>query len=800
MSIRILPTIILFICLPAVALAADDQAESSRNNRDLAAASLFDSGKYPQALAAYQSLLKEKPDSLKAHLGISRTYLEMGEYDAAEKELEFFNAITKSAIGNFTASELLDFSKGLWLFATRKGDKELFHKIASEYLPRVEQLDKKSADLYVFWGECYLEKGDIGEAISCFRDALKIEPKIAPALMGLANASLHKDPLSARQPIAQILKLFPDYPDATALQSILYLIEENHDAALESINKALTVTPNSAYYRGIRAGVYYLNNQLELFQKECDDILAVNKSPAVFYLTLGNCCMKRILYMDAQPFYQKAIELDPHCWEGYVSLGLNSLRLGPEPEAQGRKLLEESFQRDPFNLTVFNTLKVLEGLESEYETITTTHFAIKMHKSERALLEPYVTELMEQCYDKFTKLYQFEPETPLVAEVYENHNDFSVRTLGLPGFGALGVCFAKTFLVLSPSVQDQLVKRFHWGAITAHEFMHVITLQMSRFRVPRWFTEGCSVYAEKLANPAWGREPQAEIIAAYQQGKLQHLTQFGRTKQVDLLHTYLLSSIIIEYIHKTYGMDKIIRMLQLFAQGKKADAAFQECIGKNMEEFDKEFFKYLEETVIKGNDIKGFEARFKKAQELYFADKYAEAIAEFNEAKKLFPLNIKPQDNPYYYLIRIYEEIGDDDKLVKELEDFVKINQLDFGSRQKLYRIYRTNKQTDKLIALINETIYLEPENIQMHYYLAEAYTGKKNYPKALGEYNAAMSLVMRLSPTLNRNLVIADFYCNMAEIYLDLGDKTKAKESVLEARKIHSDNKRIEGILKRCE
>ncbi|MFA5794953.1 MAG: tetratricopeptide repeat protein [Candidatus Brocadiia bacterium] len=792
MSKRILVAIIVCQCL---ALGAAWGAEP------IEADAFLDRGRYSEALSAYQEIIRQRPDDVRARLGLSRTYLETGLYDEAEKSLEFFWPVSATArITAFNAVEMLDFSKGAWLLANRTGDKELAHKVVEEYLTRIEQLDKTNPELYVFWGECYLEKGDISEAVACFQDALKIDPKLEPALLGMAKAASYRDPLAARPQLMQILSSNPNYPDALALLAVIQLMTENNDDALKSIEQALALNPNSAYYRGIRAGAYYLNSQMDLFRKECGDVLAVNKRPAMFYLALGDCCLKRILYTDAQPFYQKAIELDPHCWEASVQLGLNWLRLGADGEVQGRKLLQESFQRDPFNLTVFNTLKVLEGLDKEYLSITTTHFNIKMHKDEKDLLAPYVARLLEDCYDKFTKAYKFEPTTPLSVEVLADHNDFSVRTLGVPGFGALGVCFARTFLVLSPGVQEQLAHRFHWGAITAHEFMHIITLQSSKFRVPRWFTEGCSVYAEKMTNPVWGREPELEIIEAYRAGKLERLTQFNKTRKVDILHTYLLSSLIIEYIHKTYGMDKIAGMLKSFGQGRNADQAFKEALGKDIAEFDTEFFKYLEDNVIKANDLKAFEESYKKAQEFYNQDKVPEAIAEFNRAKKIFPHYIKPMDNPYYYLIRLYGETGQKDKQVAELEEYVGLNQLDFDSRQRLYRIYYADKQWAKLVPLLEETIYLEPENIQLHYYLAQAYAAVKQSPKALAEYGAALSLADKLAPTPDRNLVIADFYCNMAELYLESDDKPKARESVLEARKLEPEDKRAEKILKRCE
>ena len=82
--------------------------------------------------------------------------------------------------------------------------------------------------------------------------------------------------------------------------------------------------------------------------------------------------------------------------------------------------------------------------------------------------------------------------------MYPDHADFAVRTLGLPGMaGALGVCFGKLFVMDSPTARKP--DRFNWGSTLWHEFTHVITLQMTDHKIPRWFSEGLSVYEERKA-------------------------------------------------------------------------------------------------------------------------------------------------------------------------------------------------------------------------------------------------------------------------------------------------------------
>ena len=73
-------------------------------------------------------------------------------------------------------------------------------------------------------------------------------------------------------------------------------------------------------------------------------------------------------------------------------------------------------------------------------------------------------------------------------EVYPDHEDFAVRTLGMPGLGALGVTFGYSIAMDSPSGRKP--GSFHWASTLWHEMSHVFTLTTTKHRVPRWFTEG----------------------------------------------------------------------------------------------------------------------------------------------------------------------------------------------------------------------------------------------------------------------------------------------------------------------
>ena len=111
-------------------------------------------------------------------------------------------------------------------------------------------------------------------------------------------------------------------------------------------------------------------------------------------------------------------------------------------------------------------------------------------------------------------------------EIFPDHDDFAVRNLGLPGMiGALGACFGRVVTLDSPRARPP--GTFSWQATLWHELTHVVTLQMSKQRIPRWLTEGISVYEEGQKRPEWGRDMEVTFAKAMDKGKVLRLSDLN---------------------------------------------------------------------------------------------------------------------------------------------------------------------------------------------------------------------------------------------------------------------------------
>ena len=120
-----------------------------------------------------------------------------------------------------------------------------------------------------------------------------------------------------------------------------------------------------------------------------------------------------------------------------------------------------------------------------------------------------------------------------------------MRSVGLPDIGPLvGICFGKVVTLISPDTLSA-----NWQEIVWHEFMHVITLQMTNNRMPRWLSEGISVWEEREGRPYWGRSQGLDLVRAATEDKLLHIKDLnsgcsGARNNADLGFAYFQSYLV----------------------------------------------------------------------------------------------------------------------------------------------------------------------------------------------------------------------------------------------------------------
>jgi tetratricopeptide (TPR) repeat protein len=461
-----------------------------------------------------------------------------------------------------------------------------------------------------------------------FREALSIRPTSTDTGVEWADLFLQKYAAQlAEQTLEEVFKVNPNHPDAHAAMAEV-IVETRYDLAAvrHHVDAALAVNPKNARALKVRAGIAIDRNEWAEATKVLDGVLVLNPQDveaiamkatiawlrddmkgydaerkkafahnpnyADLYRIVARSAVREHRYVEAIELEKEAVKLRPTFFEAMAGAGLGYLRLGMEKE--GLEWIDKSWAGDQYNVRAFNTRTLFkETIPKSYSIATTKHFKIRYHNEERPVLSRYLEPTVERAFADMVKRYGFTPAIPTTLELYADRTDYAIRTVGLPDLGALGVCFGKVVTAMSPATGD-----INWGMVLWHELAHVFAIQLSKSRVPRWFTEGLSEYETLIASPSWRRENDADLYGAVVNGTLPSIgalnAEFMQPDANAVVVAYYQSAVTIEFLVQKYGFPKIVEALKLFGAGKESPEVLQTITGKSIAQLDTEFRAFLD--------------------------------------------------------------------------------------------------------------------------------------------------------------------------------------------------------------
>jgi len=597
----------------------------------------------------------------------------------------------------------------------------------------------KDPNLRVRWGRMYLEHWQPVDAMALFTEALQIKEDYAPALLGAALVSADGFEGKAAELAQRALKSDPKLVEAQELLARVALEDNNSEKAEAEAKKALDMSSEPLDAMAILATVDWLNDKPTT--PWIDKILKINPMYGEAYETAGHFFVINRRYEEGIKFYRKAIALKPDLWTARSQLGINLMRLGREGEA--RQLLEECYNNGFQSSETTNTLKLLDSYKNfqMFETPTTI---LRLQKKEAALLRPYFQSELDRAIATYEKKYKFKLAVPVQVEVYPDHEDFAVRTMGMPGLGALGVTFGAVVAMDSPSGRKP--GSFHWDSTMWHELSHVYVLTMTNHRVPRWFTEGLAVFEETgNGNPDWGDRLDPEAISAIKNKKLLPISDLDRgfihpTYPAQVTVSYFQAGKICNFINEKWGYDKLLAMIHDFAELTPTPQVIEKEFKMKPEEFDKQFLAWLDAQTK--TTVDGFEEWRKKIAEVAAADKkkdWDKVIQEGAAIRDLYSDYVET-GSVYEFLSDAYLAKGDKAKALADLDRYANVGGRDPVLLKQLAKlqIEQGNKAgAAKTLDRLN-LIYLKDE--EAHRMLGELDLDLKNPAGAIREFQAVLA------------------------------------------------------------
>jgi tetratricopeptide (TPR) repeat protein len=646
---------------------------------------------------------------------------------------------------------------------------EMFQEANDQFRAAVAQSPKNAA-YRVRWGRLMKERFNSADAEELFKEALEIDPNNAPAYLGLAVVSAGGFDPRAVQWAGKALELDHNLVEAHEVMAHLLLEDSEPGKAATRADEALKLSGEALDALAIHAAIEVLADRSP--DSWLAKIRALNPTYGEGYALMAHHLVLNRRYEDGISYYRKAIQVDPQLWSARSQLGINLMRLGQENEP--RLHLEMCYLNGFRDAATVNTLRLLDSYKN-FLTFKDETTILRLHNKEADLLLPYVRAELKRAMATYEKKYQMKLPGPVQLEIYPDHEDFAVRTMGMPGLGALGVTFGEVVAMDSPS--GRAPGSFHWASTLWHELSHVYILQATNHRVPRWFTEGLAVHEETEASSEWGDRVTPDVVAALRDKKLLPVAQLDRgfvrpEYPSQVVVSYFQAGRICDYIESRWGQPALLGMVHSFAQRKTTPEVIEQATGLKPEEFDRQFLEWLDKDL--GSTVANFDrwtARLKELVALAKDNRHDDVIRDGEEIRRMYPDYVYAA-NAYEFLAQAHLAKGNKQAAVAVLKDYQSKGGRNPETLKQLAALEQELGDSQAAAATLERVNYIYPVNDeQLHRRLGDLWFTQRNYSGAVREYTA----VLALKPL---DMVSAEY--GLARAYFAQGQREQARDHVL--------------------
>jgi tetratricopeptide (TPR) repeat protein len=588
---------------------------------------LLATGKLMEAERASIVAIQQNQENARARLVQARVYVETGRLKAANEAYRWFVRMYNRKQPT-DAETLLHVAAGATIYARWHSVSSIFNFVINTLCPDALRDNPQSWQAYHVSGSLLLEKYNRAQSIPDLKKALTINPRSVVVLCSLADAAVQKHDFDdVKLFVDQALEVQPNYPRALQLKADVLLAKGKLSDAMKVLEEARAVNPVDQETLGRIAACHYLmdlpenpestDKRLGELLKNVDaiedalpesptkveaiivEVAKRNSAPGEFLNAFAQRLESRRKFALAETLYLQAIRVMPQLSEPKTQLGMLYMQTGRTREA--KEILDDAFDADPFHVRVSNMRKVL-GVLSNYKKVTTDHFVIHVDSKADRILGEYMAEYLEEVYVELVEHYGYEPPQRTNFEIYNKakgqsaHQWFSARMVGLPWIQTIGASTGMMVALASPTATGQ---PYNWARVVKHEFVHVVTLQQTRFNIPHWFTEALAVTSEGTERPAVWNRLLLERVPKGELASLDELNQiFVRPKTpLDWQFAYCQSRLYAQHMIEKYGADKIAGMLEAYRKNTSTKVAIPQVFGVSVEEFEKGYRNFLKKIV-----------------------------------------------------------------------------------------------------------------------------------------------------------------------------------------------------------
>ncbi|MBN1418702.1 MAG: tetratricopeptide repeat protein [Planctomycetes bacterium] len=652
-------------------------------------------------------------------------------------------------------------------------------------------------EAYLAAGELALEKHDYALAAEAFRAGIERVPGDPAGHLGLALAYEKSEPDLAAESLSRALELNPRHAPSLLRAAERCIEAERYDEAREVLDRILAVNPRHPLAFAYKAALAHLASDAEGEAAWRYAALSTwPADPAVDH-AIGRILSRKYRFAAGAAYQRRALALDPSFLPARFSLAQDLLRLGEAEE--GWRLAGEVFEADNYNVVAHNLVTLRDTVRG-LRILRGDGISILMDPREADIFGPAALALLSRAKRVLCAKYDVAIDHSVAVEIFREQKDFAVRTFGLPGGEAfLGVCFGNVITAASPAVRAE--RPANWQAVLWHEFCHAVTLHKTMNRMPRWLSEGISVYEEKQENPAWGQSMNARYRRMVIDGELTPVSRLSGAflqppSPAHLEFAYYEASLVVEYLVETRGIEAIREILADLGRGAAIDEALARHAGPPSD-LDGAFAVYARARaealapeadwqppdLPAETDLEALAAWSREhprnipglrllAEARVRARQWEEAKAPLRELLRLYPEDTDA-DSAYLLLASVHRELGETDAEREVLEAFAARANRSADACRRLLELAEAAGDWEGVARNAERLLALNPLLRAPHRALARAAEALGTPERAIPSYRALLSM----DPADP-----AEAHHRLARLFLGQGEFDEARRHVLQA------------------
>lgn len=495
-----------------------------------------------------------------------------------------------------TRDEQMDAIEATALLARLEGRPSRDWQSMLDTLAKLRDADQLDPRPRLLEGRLLVEKDRFEDGVAALREALGRNLRSGEALYLLGRVAVQTfDFDGARQAATHLRAINPTHPHAALLDAESALQSRDAAAAVAVLDPLLARAPAQRQALALRAaadGMRFDMVSLAARLAKLDQLMP--GSPLGPY-EAGRFLALARQYAEASSALSEASKRAPGWSAPVAELGLLEMQAGRDAEALAALQLAVSL--DAFDQRASHSLTLVEAL-ANWKRFDGKHFVVRCKPGIDEALAAWMPAALDAMHGDITAWLGYVPGAPTIIELHPDHKSFAVRITGMPWIHTIAASTGPLIALEAPreGAPQLHLGTFDWLEVLRHEYVHTVTLEQTRNRIPHWFTEALATRLETRPR-SWD---SIQLLAqAFDSETIFDLDSINLAfvrpkKKTDRSQAYAQGAWMVEFIEKEWGREAIMKLLALYRDGAVEATAFSDVLGVDRVEFMKRFNAYAE--------------------------------------------------------------------------------------------------------------------------------------------------------------------------------------------------------------